>query len=177
VRFGRVGELLRQRWQIELAVGVDDVSNELGPLPHEERASSEQVAGLAFGSRVGVGEGEQSAAEHARELGGVDLVALGLALVDVLHGQGVAQSEGDALVGAQIGEPVPGEHALATDDEVLAIGLDGAEELGGAGGQVLREDGLTLVVENVHEHGPGVEIDPTVESVLAVVDHVQCPRR
>jgi len=46
----------------------------------------------------------------------------------MLHGQGVAQHEGDALVFAQIGEPVPGEHALAANDEVFAERLDGAEE-------------------------------------------------
>jgi hypothetical protein len=97
--------------------------------------------------------------------------------VDVLHGQGVAQREGDALVFAQVGQPVPGEHALDADDEVLAVRLDGVEELVGAGGQVLGEDGLALVVENVDVHGSGVQIDAAVKSVRVGVVHVLCPRR
>ena len=78
---------------------------------------------------------------------------------------------------AQDGEPVPGEHALAPDDEVLAVRLDGPEEGGGVGGQVLLEDGPALVVEDVGEQAPGVEIDAAVESVGLVVDHVSSPRR
>jgi len=37
---------------------------------------------------------------------------------------------GDALALAEVGQPVPGEHALAADDEPFAIGLDGIEERG-----------------------------------------------
>ena len=59
----------------------------------------------------------------------------------------------------------------------LRYGLIGVEEGVGLGRQVLLEDGLALVVEDVDEHGPGVQIDAAVESVLAVVVHVWCPRR
>ena len=95
----------------------------------------------------------------------------------MLHGQGVAEGEGDALVLAQVGQPVPGEHALGADDQVRAERLDGVEEHGRVGRQVLLEDGLALVVEDVGEHGPGVQIDAGVKSVLAgVAAHVSCLR-
>jgi predicted outer membrane repeat protein len=46
----------------------------------------------------------------------------------------VSQDEGDLLLLAQIGKPVPGEHALTGDDEPLAEGLDRLEEGRRAGG-------------------------------------------
>src|SRR5262245_52646236 len=84
----------------------------------------------------------------------------------------MAQGEGDRLVFAQVGQPVPGEHALAPDDQVLAVRPDGLEEDIRIGGEVLLEDGLALVVEDVGEQGPGVQIDAAVESVLATVGHL-----
>ena len=68
------------------------------------------------------------------------------------HGQGVTQGERDALVVTEVGQPVPGEHALAPDHQVLAERLDRAQEGVGVGGQVLLEDRLALVVEDVGEH-------------------------
>jgi len=38
----------------------------------------------------------------------------------------VAEDEGDALVLTEIGEPVPAEHALDGDDEVVTVQCDGA---------------------------------------------------
>jgi len=166
---GGVAQLLGERRQIELAVGVDDVSDELRTLPHEEAAATQQVARLPLGPRIDVSERKHAAAEHVGELAGVDLVALGLAAVDVLHGQGVAENEGDAFVFAEVGEPVPGEHALTADDEVFAKGFDGVEEGVGLGGQIAFEDGFAFGAEDVHEHGSGVQIDAGVELVWRVV--------
>jgi hypothetical protein len=68
------------------------------------------------------------AAKHAGEFGGVDPVVLGFAAVDHLHVEGVAEDEGDAFGLAQVGEPVPGEHALGPDDESVAERGDRIEE-------------------------------------------------
>ena len=70
---------------------------------------------------------------------------------------------------AQVGEPVPGEHALAADDQALAEGGESVEEGIGAGGQVLLEAGLTLGVQDVDVHGPCVQIDAAVESVRLLI--------
>ena len=162
---GGIAQLLEERRQVELTIGVDDVSDELSPLPDEEAAAAQQVARLPLGARVDVSEGEHAAAEHVGEFAGVDLVALGLAAVDVLHGQGVAEHEGNAFVFAEIGEPVPREHALAADDEVFAKGFDGVEEGVGLGGQIAFEDGFAFGAEDVHEHGSGMQIDAGIELV------------
>src|SRR5262249_54158435 len=77
---------------------------------------------------------------------------------------GVAEGEGDVVVAAGVGEPVPAVHALAADDQALAEGLDGAEERRGGGGQVAGEALLALVVEDAEEQAPGVQVDAGVES-------------
>jgi len=51
----------------------------------------------------------------------------------------VSEDKGDALLDAEIGEPVPGEDALDADDDILAKGLDGIEEVSGLGEVVVRD--------------------------------------
>src|SRR5262245_49458008 len=99
--------------------------------------------------------------------------------MDGLHGQGVPQDEGDVLVLAQVGQPVPGEHALTADDQSVAEGADSIEEGVGPCGQIAGEDGLALVIEHVEEHAPGMQIDAGVESVLprVVANHRVPPWR
>ncbi len=95
---------------------------------------------------------------------GVVAVALGLAAVDGFHGEGVSQGEGDVVVAAEVGEPVPAVHALAADDDAVAEGRDGFEEGFGGGGQVAAEAGLSVAVEDDEEEGPGVQVHAGVES-------------
>ena len=87
-----------------------------------------------------------------------------------LHVQGVAEREGDLVVFAEVGEPIPGKHALAADDEARAIWRDGVAKGVGVGGQIGFEDGLAFVVKNVREHTSCVQIDATVECVGMVVE-------
>src|SRR6266545_3524565 len=117
-----------------------------------------------------VGEREVTAAQQPGDLAGVDLVVLGLAAVDSLHGVGVADEEGELFLGAEVGEPVPGEHAFDADDEVLAEGSDGSEESVRAAGEVDIGDDSAGGVEDAEVHGPGVQVDASVEAVLAVVE-------
>ena len=39
--------------------------------------------------------------------------------MDGLHVEGMTEDKRDALVGTEVGEPVPGEHAFDSDDETL----------------------------------------------------------
>jgi hypothetical protein len=89
--------------------------------------------------------------------------------VDHLHVEGVAEDEGDAFGLAEVGEPVPGEHALGPDDESVAEGGDHVEEGSARSGQVTVEDRLALRVEDVGVQAPGMQIDAAVESVRLVV--------
>src|SRR5262249_1904452 len=91
----------------------------------EGEACAEQVgeAGALLG--VGVGGREVAALEQPGDGLGVLAVALGLVPVDGFHGPGVSQGEGDVVVAAGVGEPVPAVHALAGDEEPVAEGGDG----------------------------------------------------
>ena len=71
---------------------------------------------------------------------------------------------------AEVGEPVPGEHALTGDGESVAEGGDGLEKGVGAGGDSLLPDDGSFGVEDAEGQGSGVEIDAAIESVLLVVE-------
>jgi hypothetical protein len=101
------------------------VSEELAPLADEEETTAKQVSRRAHLAGVDEGDGEGTAAEQDGRLVGVDL---GLAAVDRLHVEGVAEDEVELLARAQVGEPVPAEDALGADDQVGAVGLDRADE-------------------------------------------------
>src|SRR5262249_37670691 len=77
---------------------------------------------------IGIGGRKVTALEESGDGLGVLAVALGLVAVDGFHGPGVAEDEGDVVVAAGIGQPVPAVHALAGDQESVAEGGDGAEE-------------------------------------------------
>src|SRR5262249_22550536 len=83
-----------------------------------------------------VGEREVAAAQEAGDGLGVVAVALGLGAMHGFHGPGVAEHEGDVLLAAGVGQPLPAVHARAADDQALAEGLDGFEEGRRGGGQV-----------------------------------------
>lgn len=65
--------------------------------------------------------GQHPATEEHGNFFGIDLVVLGFAAVDRLHVEGVAEDEGDVVFRAQIGQPVPGKHALDAHHQVLFV--------------------------------------------------------
>lgn len=136
--------------------------DELAALADEVAAAAEQIARLALVPRVDVSHREHAAAQQAGDLGGVEAIILGLAAVDGLHVQGVAEHEGQLVVGTEVGEPVPGEHALAADDDAVAIGSYGVEERRGRRRQIALEDGLAVLIEDMAIQGPCMEIDAAV---------------
>ena len=66
--------------------------------------------------------------------------ALSLAAVDKLHVQGVSDHEGNVLLGAAVGEPIPAEHALDANDDAFAERCDGLEQGIKVTGEVVIED-------------------------------------
>jgi hypothetical protein len=119
-------------------------SHQTGGLPglaDQAQAGAQEVAQTPALLGVGVSEGEVAAPEQPGDGLGVVAVALGLLAVDGFHPPGVAQREGDVLVAAGVGQPVPAVHALAADDEALAEGRDGFEERPGGGSQGNRTSG------------------------------------
>jgi hypothetical protein len=113
---------------------------------------------------IGVGQGEVTALEESGDGLGVVSVALGFAAVDGFHGPGVSEGEGEVVIAAEVGQPVPAVHALAADYDSVAEGRNGVEEGFGGDAEVTAEEGLSVVVEDDEEEGPGVQIDSGVES-------------
>jgi hypothetical protein len=75
----------------------------------------------------------------------------------------VGQHEGEVFTRAGIGQPLPGEHALGGDGEVVAEGLDFLEEEGEVVVlDVLMQNDVALAVDDADVHGAGVEVDSAV---------------
>jgi hypothetical protein len=102
-----------------------------------------------------------------------DAVVFGLASMDGLHIEGIAQDEGDALAATHVGEPVPGEDTFAGDDEILAIGRNGFETRFWAGLHIAVERDLAIPVQDTDIHGTGKQVDTPVKLVLVGVESQQ----
>src|SRR3990172_1719307 len=167
---GGIGDAFAPGLEIVLVERVLDVSEELAALADEVKAAAQEVPGGPHGLGVDVGLGQHAAAQQHGDLVGIDLVVLGLAAVDGLRGQGVAEDEGDAFLGAQVGEPVPGEHALSGDDEIFAVRSDDLEERRRRGLRVSMHERVSGGIEDADVQGLGVEIDAAVVTMLTVVE-------
>jgi hypothetical protein len=86
-----------------------------------------------------------------------------LAAVDGAQIESVRQDEGQFGPLAGVGQPIPAEHALATDGEVVAVGGDELEEEFGV---VVFDVGvdqlLALAVHDADIHWASVEVDSAV---------------
>jgi len=76
----------------------------------------------------------------------------------------------DFVLGAQIGEPIPDEHALDGDDDILPVGFDGPEKGLRRGFVVLMKHGVALLIQDAKVHGSGVQIDSAIKFVLIGVE-------
>ena len=82
----------------------------------------------------------------------------------------MAEDEGDGLAGAQVGQPVPGEQALAADDEAVAEGGQRRQQLVGLRRHRPLADDGAAAVEDAQRQGSGVQVDAAVESVRVGVE-------
>src|SRR5262245_16381415 len=82
----------------------------------------------------------------------------------------VAQHEGDVVRDAEIGHPIPGKHALDTDHEAVAKRLEGTQQGLRPGRQSPVKNDIAGVINHADVHGPGVQVDAAVESMLALVE-------
>src|ERR1017187_10223507 len=82
----------------------------------------------------------------------------------------MAKREGNRFVFAEVGKPIPGEHALDANDQAGAIGGDGAAKGIGVRGQIAGENGGALLIEDMGEHTPCVQVDAAIECVRLVVE-------
>ena len=165
-----VGDLFTELGEIALAIGVLDVGEEIGTFPCEVVTTPEEIPCGAHGCRVDVSLGEHPGPQQPGDLAGIDPVVFDLGAVDGLHVERMTENKGDRFSLTEIGKPIPGEHALDGDDDVVAVGLDDLEERLGLGGQVPMGNDLSLVVENTDVHRSRMEVDAAVEWVLLGIE-------
>ena len=99
-----------------------------------------------------------------------DAAVLGLAPVNGLHVQGVAEDEGDPLLGAEVGDPVPGEDALDGHHEILPVRGDGGEKVLRGRGAITVDAHRAVPVQDADVHPSRMQVDPTVVSVLLGIE-------
>ena len=87
----------------------------------------------------------------------------------------MSQDEMDAGLGTGIGEPIPAEHALGADRQIVAIGRDEFEEIGEV---IVFDVGVyelfAVAIQHADIHLAGVQINSAVElgkKVESVVFH------
>src|SRR5919109_4816484 len=90
--------------------------------------------------------------------------------MDGFHIEGMAQDKGNALFSAEIGQPIPGEHAFDRYDKTLPVGSNGFEEGFRSGWHIAVQQELTIVAQDTDVHGAGMQVDATVKLVLFRVE-------
>jgi hypothetical protein len=90
--------------------------------------------------------------------------------MDGLHVEGVPEDELDALLGAEVGDPVPAEEALDGHDQAFAVGLEDAQEFLSVAGELLVDDGLAVLVEDADIEAASVEVDAAGVNMLFRVE-------
>ena len=156
--------------QIVLGEGILDMGQELSPLASEVKAAAQEIASGAHLAGIDVGVGKGPGAKKNGNLSGIDLVILGLAAMDGLHVEGVAEDEGDALIGAEIGQPVPAEDALGPDDQVVTKRGDGLEEEMRVTAEPLMQADHSLFIENAEVEIAAMEVDAAGVPMLPLIE-------
>jgi len=82
----------------------------------------------------------------------------------------VTEKELDALVLAEVRQPVPGEHALDADNQVVAKAFDGLQEFVRLGSHIAMQSLVSVTIENAQIHPLGVQVHATIKLILPVVE-------
>jgi hypothetical protein len=82
----------------------------------------------------------------------------------------VTQNEGDALLGAEVGQPVPAEQTLDVHDQIVTVRSDDLEETIAVAFEVAVDQGFLRLVQDADVHRSGVQVDTAVVAVLPSVE-------
>ena len=167
---GAIGEFAAEDRQVVLRAGVLDAGQELAALAHEVQPPTDQIARGPHGRGVDIRLRQHASTRQDGDLVGVNPVVLGLAPVDGLHRQRVAEHERDAFGRADVGHPVPREHALDRHHQAVAVGRHDLEERRRGGRYIAVHQHLAGAVEDGDLHRLHVQINPAVVRVLSVVE-------
>jgi len=76
----------------------------------------------------------------------------------------------DPFLGTQVSQPVPGEEAFDTDDQLLPIGHNGFEKGIWAGRHIVVHQDLPIPIYDAEVHRASVQVDATIKLVLLGVE-------
>jgi len=116
--------------------------------------------GLSSGGGGSSGNNEKIHLEHV----------LVLPTVNSFHVESVAEDEVETFVDAQIGQPVPAEHAFHANHEPVTERLDRPQKVVRLGSHVSMQTLVALAIEDAQIHLPCVQIDAAIEFVLLIVE-------
>ena len=141
-----------------------DAGEEFGAFRNVEDTLAEQSAQGPLGGGINVAGGNEVGAQEVADFFGVNAVVLVFAAVNGLEIKGVGQDEMDVGGLAGIGEPIPAEHALGADGQIVAIGRDEFKEVGEV---IIPDVGVDEffagAVHDADVHLVGMEINSAVE--------------
>jgi hypothetical protein len=141
-----IGDLLANLGPVILAVGIVDVGSQLRPLAHQGHPSPEEIAGRPHRGGIHLGWREHPAPEQDGHLVRVDRVVCGLAPMDRLHRERVAEHKRNPFARTEVGQPIPGEETFDADDQIGPVGRDGLQKRLWASGHVPMEQHLSIPV-------------------------------
>ena len=141
-----------------------DAGEQFAAVPDVEQALAQQGAQGTFFRGINIAGRNEVGAQQVGEFFGVNAVVLVLAAVNGLEVERVGEDEMDAGGLAGIGEPIPAEHALGADGQIVAIRGDEFEEVGEV---VVADVGVdeffAVPVHDADIHLAGMEINSAVE--------------
>jgi len=96
--------------------------------------------------------------------------------MDSFHVKSMAEDELDSFFTAEIGKPVPGEHALNTDHKIIAVRGNDLEKVLRTTTDVAMDEDRSFPIKNADVHFSGMKIDSAVIFVcFGVESHDKAP--
>src|SRR5262245_31840590 len=80
------------------------------------------------------------------------------------------QDKGNALLGTQVGQPIPGKNTLDGHNEPLAVWGDGLEKGFRCGFHIAVQQDFSIASQDADIHAPSMQINTTVHWVLVGVE-------
>jgi len=90
--------------------------------------------------------------------------------MDRFHIEGMAKDEGNAFPGAEVGDPVPGEHAFYGDHDVLTERSNDTEKSFWVCVDILMNPDIPSGIKDADKHILGMQVDSTIKLVLFGVE-------
>ena len=163
---GLVGDVLADGGQMVLTVRMVEGGEARCPCAPPRPPAPEPITGGAPLGGIDVRRREHRAAEPPGDRIGIAPSVLRLAPGQGLPGEGVAQDDGPPLVGAAVGEPLPGEEACDTDDKSCPVGGDRREHGLWACLHMPMDHDLSVLGEEADVPGAGMHVEATVTRLL-----------